>query len=101
VERANVALITSREKLLHEELGTRTLQVADVRGLRPDDARLLRNEIFARHGRRFKDPRLQRYFASFAWYHPADAFREDQLNDTERKNATLISQYESGRFTEG
>lgn len=101
VERANVALITSREKQLHEELATRTLQVSDVRGLRPDDARLLRNEIFARHGRRFKDPRLQRYFASFAWYHPTDAFREDQLNDTERKNVTLISQYESGRFTEG
>lgn len=101
VERANVALITSREKQLHEELGTRALKVADVRGLRPDDARLLRNEIFARHGRRFRDPRLQRYFASFAWYHPTDAFREDQLNDTERKNATLISQYESGRFTEG
>ena len=68
---------------------------------RPDDARLLRNEIYARHGRRFRDPRLQKYFASFAWYHPSDAFRENQLNDTERKNVTLISQYESGRFTEG
>ena len=101
VERANVALITAREKQLHDELGTRTLQVYDVRGLRPDDARLLRNEIYARHGRRFRDPRLQKYFASFAWYHPSDSFRENQLNDTERKNATLISQYESGRFTEG
>jgi hypothetical protein len=101
MERANVALITKREQQLHEELGTRLLGIADVRGLRPDDARLLRNEIYARHGRRFQDPRLQKYFASFGWYHPTDTFRENQLNDTERKNVTLISQYESGQFTEG
>lgn len=101
VERANIALITSREQRLHDELGTRTLQVSDLRGLAPDDARRLRNEIYARHGRRFRDPRLQRYFASFPWYHPTDAFRENQLNDIERKNVTLISYYEEGRFTEG
>jgi hypothetical protein len=101
VERANIALITAREQRLHESLATDELRVSDVRGLRPDDARRLRNEIFARHGRRFRDSRLQSYFASFAWYKPSDSFREDQLNATERKNADLISQYESGRFTEG
>jgi hypothetical protein len=77
------------------------LTPADVRGLRPDDARRLRNEIYARHGRRFRDPMLQRYFASFSWYKPSDGFRESQLNETERLNAALISQYEQGRFTEG
>jgi hypothetical protein len=101
VERANIALITAREQRMHESLATDELTVSDVRGLRPDDARRLRNEIFARHGRRFRDPRLQSYFASFAWYKPSDSFREEQLNATERKNADLISQYESGRFTEG
>jgi hypothetical protein len=101
VERANIALITAREQRMHESLATDELSVSDVRGLRPDDARRLRNEIFARHGRRFRDTRLQSYFASFAWYKPSDAFREDQLNATERKNADLISQYESGKFTEG
>ena len=101
VERANIALITRREENLHESLASETLSVPDVMGLRPDDARKLRNEIFARHGRRFRDPKLQGYFASFPWYKPNDAFREDQLNATERTNAALISQYESGRFTEG
>ena len=101
VERANIALITKREEQLHESLSTKLLHSYDVRGLRPDDARRLRNEIYARHGRRFSDPMLQRYFASFAWYKPNDGFREDQLNNTERKNAELISQYEHGRFTEG
>ena len=100
-ERANIALITKREEELHQSLGTRLLTVADVQGLIPEDARRLRNEIYARHGRRFQDPNLQRYFASFAWYKPTDAFRESQLNATERSNAALISQYEHGKFTEG
>jgi len=100
-ERANVAVITKREEELHQSLGTRLLTVADVQGLIPDDARRLRNEIYARHGRRFQDPKLQRYFASFAWYKQNDAFRESQLNETERSNAALISQYEHGKFTEG
>ena len=101
VERANIGVITKREEDLHQSLGTRLLAVSDVRGLLPQDARRLRNEIYARHGRRFKDPSLQRYFASFAWYEPSDTFRESQLNETERANATLISQYEHGKFTEG
>ena len=101
IEKANIALIARREDELHQSLSTRPLDVADVRGLRFDDARRLRNEIFARHGRRFKDPTLQRYFASFSWYHPNDAFRESQLSDVERQNAALISQYEHGKFTEG
>jgi len=100
-ERANIAIITKREEELHQSLGTRLLTVADVRGLIPEDARRLRNEIYARHGRRFQDPKLQRYFASFAWYKPNDSFRESQLNATERSNAALISQYEHGKFTEG
>jgi YARHG domain-containing protein len=101
VERANIALITQREQQLHESLSTKLLDSDDVQGLRSEDARRLRNEIYARHGRRFRDPALQRYFASFAWYKPNDSFRENQLNATERKNADLISQYEQGRFTEG
>ncbi|HEY2164218.1 MAG TPA: YARHG domain-containing protein [Gemmatimonadaceae bacterium] len=100
-ERANIALITKREEELHQSLGTRLLTVADVQGLIPEDARRLRNEIYARHWRRFQDPKLQRYFASFAWYKPSDAFRESQLNAAERANAALISQYEHGKFTEG
>jgi hypothetical protein len=101
VERANIALIAKREDELHRSLSTTLLTSTDVEGLRPADARRLRNEIYARHGRRFRDPQLQRYFGSFSWYRPDDHFRESQLNDTERMNAELISQYEHGKFTEG
>jgi hypothetical protein len=101
VERANIALITKREEELHQDLATKMLTRGDVMGLRPEDARRLRNEIYARHGRRFQDPQLRRYFASFTWYKPNDTFRERQLSATERLNAELISQYEHGKFTEG
>ena len=101
IEKANIALIARREQMLHESLSTRLLDVADVRGLRHEDARRLRNEIYARHGRRFRDPTLRRYFESFAWYKPNPGFREEMLNPTEKANALLISRYEDGRFTEG
>lgn len=101
IERSNIALITKREDELHQGLATRELSPSDLRGIRPEDARLLRNEIYARHGRRFRDPMLRRYFASFAWYRPNDSFSENQLNETERQNAELIRAFEQGRFTEG
>ena len=101
IEKANIALIVRREEELHEALATKLLTRADVAGLDDEEARHLRNEIYARHGRRFQDPRLQRYFASFAWYKPNDDFRESQLNDVERRNALTISVYEHQRYTEG
>jgi hypothetical protein len=101
VDSANIKLIANREAQLHASLSTMVLSQADLRDLRPEDARRLRNEIYARHGRRFQDATLQRYFASFPWYEPNDSFRESQLNETEKTNAHLISLYEHGRFTEG
>lgn len=101
IEKANVKLIAKREDELHQALSTKLLTPDDVKGLNPDDARRLRNEIYARHGRRFQDRKLQRYFASFSWYKPNGSFRESDLNEMEKLNAVLISQYEHGKFTEG
>lgn len=101
IEKANIALIVRREQELHEALGTKLLTRGDVAGLDDEEARHLRNEIYARHGRRFKDPKLQRYFADFAWYKPNDGFRESQLNDIEKQNALIITEYEHQRYTEG
>lgn len=101
IEKANIALISKREDELHRDLSSKLLTRADVMGLVPDDARRLRNEIYARHGRRFQDPQLRRYFASFSWYKPSSSFREGMLSETEKRNAQLISLYEHGRFTEG
>ena len=73
---------------------TRALGVADVAGLTPQQARLARNEIFARHGFRFKDPSLQAYFGQFAWYEPTSDTVE--LSTVEKANVALLKSIEAG-----
>jgi len=106
IEKSNVKLITATEARRHEELATRVLNLPELEGLYPETARRLRNEIFARHGRIFRDRRLQSYFASFDWYQPNPRFDERSLSAIERQNAQVISEHESRakrgqRFTAG
>ena len=58
---------------------------------------LARNEIYARHGRKFNDPEIQAYFDSKSWYHgyiePED-FPDDILNEYEEANIELIQAFE-------
>ena len=62
--------------------------------------RLARNEIYARHGRKFNDKSLQDYFNGCSWYKgtvdPAtfDANVMDYLNDTEIANLKAIAEAE-------
>ena len=44
---------------------------ADLKDMSAIELRVARNEIFARHGRFFKDQVLANYFSQFAWYQPA------------------------------
>ncbi len=76
---------------------SRYLDKSELAGLSKEQLRLARNEIYARHGRKFDDQGLQDYFNSKSWYIPsvdASSFTESMLNDYEVKNAYLISDYE-------
>lgn len=59
------------------------------------EARLMRNEIFARHGYIFKDATLKTYFEKQSWYQPRLDFSSDLLNDKELKAVELIKKYEN------
>ena len=67
----------------------------DIAGLSSDEIRIMRNSIFARHGRYFNDPVLQEYFNSQSWYHP---YRKEvptqELNEYERKNIEFLKKHE-------
>lgn len=79
------------------ESDSRYLDESDFYGLTKEDCRIARNEIFARHGRRFKDEELQAYFDSCEWYFgyiEPDDFDDSCLNDYEQKNRDAIVQYE-------
>ena len=73
---------------------------SDLEGLSEWEVRIARNEIMARHGRKFNTESLQEYFNSCSWYEgtvePADFDRnyETILNQYEKKNAETIKEYE-------
>lgn len=64
------------------------------------ELRLARNEILARHGRKFSDQELQKYFDSCSWYsgtiEPED-FDESVLSDIENSNINIIKNEENSR----
>lgn len=73
------------------------LSKSDLAGLSAYECRLARNELYARHGRMFKDSKLQEYFNSCSWYTPSIApkdFKESMLNKYEIANRDLILDYE-------
>lgn len=69
----------------------------EIEALTPIERKIARNEIYARHGRIFKDEQLQNYFESCSWYEgtiSADDFDIDMLNSSEKENANMILAYE-------
>lgn len=83
-----------------------TVTEADLRPLSLAEMRIARNEIFARHGRQFKDPMLNKWFYSKAWYlrinpkySPAEFdARPDQMNAVEKANIAFILKTEQNRM---
>lgn len=67
----------------------------DVYYFSPTELRILRNVIYARHGRRFKDAKLRNYFNQFSWYRPyRNEVPLNELSKTEQHNIMLIKQFE-------
>ncbi|MBR5376689.1 MAG: YARHG domain-containing protein, partial [Lachnospiraceae bacterium] len=68
-----------------------------------EELRIARNEIYARHGRTFRDQALQEYFNSRSWYVPVydpdefDRMQESILNDCEKSNRDIIVEIEKAR----
>ncbi|MDT4895960.1 MAG: hypothetical protein QOH25_1037 [Acidobacteriota bacterium] len=94
IEKQNVEAIVRVEKRLRDELSTKAIPRPALEGLFIEDARKLRNEIYARHGKIFKDKTIQNYFASFDWYKPDPKFNEQSLSKIERRNYATILAYE-------
>jgi hypothetical protein len=58
---------------------------------------IMRHEVFARYGGRFKDPELQSYFNIQPWYKPLytpDKFPEDLLTPVETQNVKYIREFQ-------
>jgi YARHG domain-containing protein len=66
-----------------------------LRGLGLYELRLLRNEIYARHGRQFKAEWLSQYFYNQPWYQPSDTFKDEDLTGADKTNVETIVAYEN------
>ena len=91
---------TADSSYILPESGTKLLSTSDLQGLSVQQLRIARNEIYARHGRTFKDAELQNYFASCSWYKRNSAYNyaneNSNLNSIEKQNIITIKNYEDG-----
>jgi len=63
--------------------------------------RLMRNSIYARHGRYFKSNDLSRFFFLFDWYQPyRDEVPENELNKYEKANIKFLKKIEKEWYGE-
>lgn len=79
------------------ESNVRLLDDSELEECSPEILCLARNEIYARHGRRFNDEAIQEYFNSMPWYEgtvePED-FDDGVFNQYEKANLEKILMYE-------
>jgi hypothetical protein len=94
IEQQNVKFIEGIETRMREKISNEPITDEMVIGLFVEDLRVLRNEIYARHGRVFKDKELQKYFEAQSWYQPNPEFKDEMLSETEAKNLAIIKEVE-------
>jgi hypothetical protein len=93
-DKQNVETIVAYEKKIHDELSSKPVTRALIEGLFVEDASQMRQEIYARRGKVFKEAWLQKYFASFDWYKPDPNFTDASLSAIEKQNIATIAAYE-------
>ena len=90
------------EAKIREALATTLITDDTLGAMFAEDLRVLRNEVYARHGRVFKDVKLQKYFEEQSWYKANPDFKDDQLSEIESANLKKIKEAEdsaTSKFT--
>lgn len=72
--------------------GSRKLTYDDIKGLSSRELRIMRNEIYARHGYIFQDAMLRDHFLQKPWYTPQT--KNVALSSIEQYNVLFIKSYE-------
>ena len=79
----------------YDLVGNTYLSDSDVNWRSKSELRLMRNTIYARHGRKFKSKDLQDYFNGMSWYTPkVTEISPGSLSSIEKHNLKLIQKYE-------
>ena len=99
IDKTNIETIVALETKLHNSISSKPITRALLNGLFVEDARKMRDEIYARHGKVFKDPWTQKYFASFDWYKANPNYTDASLSPVEKGNLVVIAAYEKKAVT--
>ena len=67
----------------------------DIQYLTKDQLRIMRNAIYARHGKTFKSVDLQTLWESYPWYKKNPNYSDDLLTETDKYNIEIIKSYEN------
>jgi YARHG domain len=78
----------------YPQSSTRALTEKDVENLKNEELRIMRNEIYARHGYSFKLADMRDHFDKLDWYMPLAVDITTKLTKVEKNNAALIKRYE-------
>ena len=79
----------------YDWLSVRYANYDDIYGMDKGQLRVLRNSIYARHGRKFKDKNLRAYFNTQRWYKPIyDEIPASRLNKYEKANIEFLKKLE-------
>jgi len=98
-DKTNVETIVAYENKLHNQITITPITSALLQGLFLEDVRKMREEIYARHGKVFKDPWTQKYFASLDWYKANPSYTDASLSAVEKGNVAVIAAYEKKAVT--
>ena len=89
--------MTEQDQYILPESDSRYLTDSDIDGMSLREINYAKNEIYARHGRKFKSEELQTYFDSKSWYtgkyEPTEFdenYSSSMLNTYEKKNAGFL-----------
>ena len=73
----------------------RMITEQELQGRSKAELRVMRNEIFARHGRVFQSPDLHDYFTQKPWYSQNPNYSDSLLSDVDKENVRIIQENEN------
>lgn len=84
---------------LYPEASERDLDDSELMEMTKRELKIMRNEIFARHGYIFKTKDMKNYFSAQNWYRPMYSNVTNRITIIEKKNIDLIKSFENGGFS--
>lgn len=78
----------------YEVTSSRVLTEKDIAGLSKKELRIIRNEIYARHGYIFKTDDMKAYFSKQSWYKACKSDVSAELSSIENQNVKFLKAHE-------